>query len=121
VVSENGVRKTYSARYYNPATGRFLSRDPEAGEANDPKTLHKYLYAGGDPVDRIDPMGRHTIETLFTDTDIRSSTEIAATNLGKWVAKTLICAALDLALGKVFPQGVDTSGLSAKCWGWAGQ
>jgi RHS repeat-associated protein len=46
------------ARYYNPLTGRFLSRDPEDGRPIDPKTLHKYLYAGGDPTNRIDPTGR---------------------------------------------------------------
>ncbi|MGD0832667.1 MAG: RHS repeat-associated core domain-containing protein, partial [Terracidiphilus sp.] len=46
------------ARYYNPATGRFLSRDPEDGKPVDPKTLHKYLYAGGDPVSAMDPTGR---------------------------------------------------------------
>ena len=46
------------ARYYNSLTGRFLSRDPEAGKPTDPKTLHKYLYAGGDPVNVIDPSGR---------------------------------------------------------------
>jgi RHS repeat-associated protein len=46
------------ARYYNPATGRFLSRDPEDGKAIDPKTLHKYLYAGGDPVNKVDSTGR---------------------------------------------------------------
>ena len=46
------------ARYYNPQTGRFLSRDPEDGKPIDPKTLHKYLYASGDPVNRIDPRGR---------------------------------------------------------------
>jgi RHS repeat-associated protein len=57
-VVENGVRKTYSARYYNPATGRFLSRDPENGKAKFPVTLHKYLYAGGDSVNWIDPTGR---------------------------------------------------------------
>jgi RHS repeat-associated protein len=49
------------ARYYNPLTGRFMSRDPEEGKANDPKTLHKYLYAGGDPVNRIDPSGREDL------------------------------------------------------------
>jgi len=46
------------ARYYNPLTGRFLSRDPEDGKVKDPKTLHKYLYAGGDPVNALDPTGR---------------------------------------------------------------
>jgi RHS repeat-associated protein len=46
------------ARYYNPNTGRFMSRDPEAGKAMDPRTLHKYLYAGGDPVNGWDPTGR---------------------------------------------------------------
>jgi len=54
----NGVRETYSARYYNPATGRFLSRDPLDGNGYDPKSLHKYLYGVGDPVNAIDPTGR---------------------------------------------------------------
>ena len=49
------------ARYYNPATGRFMSRDPEDGKAKDPKSLHKYLYAGGDPVNLMDPRGRGII------------------------------------------------------------
>lgn len=35
-----------------------MSRDPEAGKAKDPRSLHKYLYAGGDPIDRVDPTGR---------------------------------------------------------------
>ena len=46
------------ARYYNPATGRFLSRDPEDGATFVPKTLLKYLYVGGDPVNMVDPSGR---------------------------------------------------------------
>jgi len=46
------------ARYYNPATGRFMSRDPNAGKLKDPKSLHKYLYADGNPVDGMDPSGR---------------------------------------------------------------
>jgi RHS repeat-associated protein len=50
------------ARYYNSLTGRFLSRDPESGKPRDPKTLHKYLYAGGDPVNAVDPTGRDLVE-----------------------------------------------------------
>ncbi len=57
------------ARYYNPATGRFMSRDPEAGVPTNPRTLHKYLYAGGDPINAIDPMGREEmVETSLAQT-----------------------------------------------------
>ena len=49
------------ARYYNPATGRFMSRDPEDGKADDPATLQKYLYAGGDPLNNTDPKGKATL------------------------------------------------------------
>jgi RHS repeat-associated protein len=43
------------ARYYNPLTGRFMSRDPEDGTPFDPQTLHKFIYAGGAPVNSKDP------------------------------------------------------------------
>jgi RHS repeat-associated protein len=46
------------ARWYNPVTGRFMSRDPEEEDAQDPASLHKYLYANGDPVNLSDPNGR---------------------------------------------------------------
>jgi RHS repeat-associated protein len=61
------------ARYYNPATGRFLSRDPKEGNPSDPKSLHKYLYAGGNPVSALDPTGRASIlETGAIDVDLVS-------------------------------------------------
>ncbi|MBV9850711.1 MAG: RHS repeat-associated core domain-containing protein [Armatimonadetes bacterium] len=46
------------ARYYNQASGRFLSQDPYGGSNSDPVTLHRYLYAGDDPVNHIDPSGQ---------------------------------------------------------------
>jgi RHS repeat-associated protein len=49
------------ARYYNPLSGRFLSRDPEDGFFDEPATLHKYLYAAGDPVNGLDPTGREDL------------------------------------------------------------
>ena len=44
-------------RYYNPQRGRFLTIDPFAGFTDLPRTLHKYLYVGADPVNYIDPNG----------------------------------------------------------------
>jgi RHS repeat-associated protein len=54
------------ARYFNPLTGRFLSRDPAEGHAIDPQTLHRYLYVGADPVNRIDPSGRDFFRKIWT-------------------------------------------------------
>ena len=56
------------ARYYNPLTGRFMGRDPEAGDPTAPRTLHRYLYVGGDPVNYIDPRGRAELfETVLVE------------------------------------------------------
>ncbi len=70
ILVQNSVRETYSARYYNPLTGRFVSMDPENGIITDPRTLHKYLYAGGDPVNGFDPTGRATAGTATAGGDV---------------------------------------------------
>ncbi|HLZ71272.1 MAG TPA: RHS repeat-associated core domain-containing protein [Dehalococcoidia bacterium] len=45
------------ARFYDPATGRFLSRDPSPGCVFDPAHVQPYVYAGDDPVGAVDPSG----------------------------------------------------------------
>jgi len=52
------------ARYLNPNSGRFMSRDSYAGNIYDPASLHKYLYAQNDPVDNTDPSGQFTLVQL---------------------------------------------------------
>ncbi|MFC8198255.1 RHS repeat-associated core domain-containing protein [Streptomyces sp. NPDC057298] len=48
----------FQARYYDPNIGRFTQPDPSGQEEN------PYLYAEGDPVNRIDPTG------LFSFSDV---------------------------------------------------
>jgi RHS repeat-associated protein len=45
------------ARYLNTSTGRFWSMESEEGKDEEPLSLHKYLYAGGDSVNKSDPSG----------------------------------------------------------------
>ncbi len=45
------------ARYYDPAIGRFLTRDPLPGSALAPQSLNPYPYVGNNPVNRVDPSG----------------------------------------------------------------
>jgi len=49
------------ARYLDTSSGRFLTADTYEGEGSDPRSLHKYLYAHADPVNRIDPSGHATL------------------------------------------------------------
>ncbi|EEG76140.1 hypothetical protein DealDRAFT_2982 [Dethiobacter alkaliphilus AHT 1] len=48
---------TWGARFYDPATGVFLQKDPFKGYLDDPTTLHPYMYTRNDPVNKIDPSG----------------------------------------------------------------
>lgn len=52
------------ARWYDPANGRFNRLDPFAGKIQDPRSLHKYVYVHGDPVNAIDPTGWASLATL---------------------------------------------------------
>jgi len=53
------------ARFYNPSNGRFVNMDTFAGMQFEPITLHKYLYANGNPSNIIDPSGNFGIGGLM--------------------------------------------------------
>jgi RHS repeat-associated protein len=45
------------ARYYAPALGRFISRDPLRGNLANPQSQNRYIYARNDPINLRDPSG----------------------------------------------------------------
>jgi RHS repeat-associated protein len=45
------------ARYYEPETGRFLTRDSYLGSIMEPLSLNRYAYAGNNPLMYNDPSG----------------------------------------------------------------
>jgi RHS repeat-associated protein len=112
------------ARYYNPNTGRFMSRDPEEGKAKDPKSLHKYLYAGSNPINWMDPTGRNEEE----DAEIEAEVEIkVARPLSKWGLEMAGCfLAYALYIDAVLADskagtigGLGAIGLECYLWGKA--
>lgn len=83
-----------------------MSRDPEAGHPILPMSLQKYLYASGNPVNRIDPRGR---ADLF-EYSIRLSADVPEAKLidiyGCVAGAAL--TAVDLVLNPINPS--DTTG-----------
>ena len=52
------------ARYYDPASGRFLTKDTYLGETNDPLSRNLYAYTRNNPVNLVDPSG-HLFGTIM--------------------------------------------------------
>ena len=46
-----------NARYYNPATGRFLSEDTVSPNPNSALSYNEYAYTANNPVNLVDPTG----------------------------------------------------------------
>ncbi|MDH6229393.1 RHS repeat-associated core domain-containing protein [Streptomyces sp. MJP52] len=98
----------YEARYYDPNIGRFNSPDPSGQEKN------PYLYAEGDPVNRIDPTGLLSfggaLEGLGRASDLlgtgyaalQGDTRAAWASLAGWAVGTVAglgCTALTAGTG----------------------
>ena len=52
------------ARYYAPATGRFLTKDPHPGNERNGQSLHRYIYALNNPIGLVDVSGFSASEGL---------------------------------------------------------
>jgi RHS repeat-associated protein len=72
----------YGARYYDPETGRFITRDLIAGRKSNSQTLNLYTYCLNNPVNLIDPAGLDSI--CFGDGESRRCFDF--TDNGGWMA-----------------------------------
>ena len=92
------------ARYYDPAMGRFLSKDPVRGLITLPGTLNPYTYAANNPIRYTDPSGEY-IETLidigFIGFDIYTLINHWNTGCGN-ISSDLLALGLDV-VGAVLP------------------
>jgi RHS repeat-associated protein len=68
------------ARYYDQRQGRFWSMDTWEGDPQSPGSLHKYLYAGANSPNNLDPSG-HDFDLGSVTSALGSISAIAATAL----------------------------------------
>jgi RHS repeat-associated protein len=92
------------ARYYDPATGRFLSKDPVRGFASLPQTLNPYTYAVNNPLRYTDPSGEFidvALDIAFISIDIYTLVNHWNTGCGN-ISSDLLALGLDV-VGALLP------------------
>jgi RHS repeat-associated protein len=85
------------ARYLNVTTGRFWTMDTFEGDASVPISLHKYLYASTDPVNRVDPEGQEDADVSSNLISASGQTILATIAIVSAVAA--VCT-IDYELGR---------------------
>jgi hypothetical protein len=53
---------TFGTRYYDPSLGRWTQQDPVGGSLGDLNSANRYVYAGDDPVNLVDPSGKDAFD-----------------------------------------------------------
>ena len=54
----------FGQRYYDPVIGRFTQQDP-LDQVADLRQANRYIYAGDDPVNLVDPSGAGILDDAF--------------------------------------------------------
>ncbi|MBI4302550.1 MAG: hypothetical protein HY664_08085 [Chloroflexi bacterium] len=100
------------ARYYDPAIGRFISKDPFSGIAGQPQTLNLYIYTLNSPTILADPSGlfgpkdilKYAIKRLATP-DITNFGPFAPIYFVKLTAKDLQKLSAPVQIADLVPWG----------------
>lgn len=90
------------ARWYDAPLGRFISADPYQGNASDPRSLNRYLFAHGDPVHNTDPSGLLSASGFLADLSIGSTLRmVSAVGAGSIVKSMATRTLLAIAVAAV--------------------
>jgi RHS repeat-associated protein len=77
------------ARYYDPALGRFLSRDPAEPLLTAPHELNRYVYVADNPLNAADPSGRFAAVEYSMANNESEEESAALTPVGEETASEL--------------------------------
>ena len=91
------------ARYYDPAIGRFISRDSVTGKNADPLSLNLYTYCHNNPVYFYDPSGHSVFDKIGKA--IKSKFDAGVSEIKKQTRE----GKLDLILDKTLSASKDTN------------
>jgi len=94
------------ARYLQPRTGRFISRDLWPGSALQPQTFNGYTWVEGNPINRKDPSGLLSKQVIAESFEMDRFDEVLQLfrTTGRW---GFLKALLDAQMGNRISIGVE--------------
>ena len=104
------------ARWLDHATGGFTSLDPAPGDPKYPLSLHKYLFAAGNPIMQYDPSGRSNLMEVIV-------VSVIIIGLIMWLYSAiqyLIGAIFNGDRGQIIWEGFGTTISGSGTWAGAG-
>lgn len=102
------------ARYYDPATGRFLSPDAYPADAKDTQTMNRFIYVKNNPTNYVDPSGDYLetgLDVAFIANDVRDM--IATYRRGEGISAAQV-GVLALDVGGAFVPFATGGGMIAR-------
>ncbi len=72
------------SRWYVAPAARFANLDPWQGRRADPRSLNRYVYAHGNPVENIDPGGEMSMASVGAGLSGLAILSMAAINVSNW-------------------------------------
>ena len=75
----------YGNRYYDPTTGTWTQRDTLDNPLS-PQDANRYTYAGGDPVNNVDPAGNYSSKDCVHDIGLQVGTGLVGGAIGGFFA-----------------------------------
>ena len=107
------------ARYYDPAVGRFISRDAFPGFDTNPASQHAYAYALNDPVNLTDPSGEFPPLWAAIGVAAWTAFEIGSSGLDAYNTAATLADPCATSEQKLFTTGLFAAGLALPGGGYA--
>jgi hypothetical protein len=99
----------HRARWMDARVGRFYGTDPEEGRPLHPLSLHRYIYAGADPVDNADPAGReYDMASIGASVSAGEVLSTLATVSFAEIAADIVCQAAEYSGTSIDPSKCPT-------------
>jgi RHS repeat-associated protein len=111
-----GLQKV-GVRWYDPAIGRFLQKDPWLGTPYEPLTLNRYGYCTNNPINWIDPSGLLKVKVTIT-AEVTLKGEISTGLLPEGKAEISLKAGASV---EIEIEGKDMADVSNKVVGWTAE